>query len=95
MTDFGTALQALKTGKRIARRGWNGKGMFVHLNPGSVHGIVKSPLIEGVHPRLFEAGDRDTTTRMPNLNLRAADGSTVTGWLASQTDLLAEDWEIL
>ena len=33
-----------------------------------------------------------TITRLPNLNMRAATGSTVTGWLASQTDILAEDW---
>lgn len=93
--SFGEALHHIKHGKACARAGWNGKGMFVYLNKGSRDAYENSVrLIGGVSQELFENGDVGTVTRMPNLNMRAADGSTVTGWLASQTDMLAEDWEL-
>lgn len=98
---FGMALEALKDGFQIARAGWNGKGMFLYLNRGSVDpapfvGLPGEPAeIEGIPAALFDIGDNGTTTRLPNINMRAATGSTVTGWLASQTDMLAEDWEVL
>lgn len=100
--DFSMALIHLRSGKRIGRAGWNGHGMFVWLNPGSADLEAKAEAIEeydaligGVSVIYFELGDDDTGVRMPNLNMRAADGSTITGWLASQTDILAEDWEIV
>lgn len=96
---FGAAIEALKQGKRVSREGWNGKGMFVYLNRGSVDdsdGLPEAPrTIDGVSALLFDLGDRGTVTRLPNINMRSASGSTVTGWLASQTDLLAEDWTVL
>ena len=101
--SFGEALAHLKNGQKIARAGWNGKGMFVYLKKGSCDfdSVPKVPggdsitHIDGVKRELFETGDTGTVTRLPNLNMRAASGSTVTGWLASQTDLLAEDWEVV
>lgn len=91
---FGQALEALKKGHCIARAGWNGKGMFVSLNKGSSEFLSpgRTETIEGVSETLFDLGDTGTVTRLPKLNMRAASGSTVTGWLASQTDLLAEYW---
>jgi hypothetical protein len=94
--SFGEALEALKRGYRIARSGWNGKGMWVFLNKGSAPVFPqRETTIEGISDHLFDLGDEDTVTRLPNINMRTASGSTVTGWLASQTDMLAEDWEIL
>lgn len=96
--NFGTAIEAVKNGRRVARAGWNGKGMFVSLNPGSLPiGTVtdEAGRIGGTRADLFQTGSADTVLRMPNLNLRAADGATITGWLASQTDMLAEDWEAM
>lgn len=100
---FGEALEALKEGKQVARAGWNGKKMYLWLNKGSFdyHSTVKDGKatidenIEGIPAPLFEGGDSGTITRLPNINMRAATGSTVTGWLASQTDVLAEDWVIV
>jgi hypothetical protein len=96
--DFGKALVALKEGSDIARRGWNGKGMYLSLNKGS-HDFTKAldtkPYIDGVFQDLFEPAGSGTITRMPNINMRTASGSIVTGWIPSQPDMLAEDWEII
>lgn len=99
--NFGEAIAALKAGYAVARQGWNGKKMFVFLQRGSFdsENLMVWPntflFIEGIDARLFDKGDVGTVTRLPNLNMRAASGSTVTGWLASQTDILAEDWVVL
>lgn len=93
---FGQAIEALKAGKAVARSGWNGKGMFLFLNKGSASALPdRGTTIEGISDHLFDLGDDGTVTRLPNINMRAASGSTVTGWLASQADLLAEDWTII
>lgn len=101
--DFGQALVALKSGNVVARHGWNGKGMFIYLNKGAVDlstsdapGAPDSIThVNSVRIGLFERWQGNIVTRMPNINMKAADGSTVTGWLASQTDMLADDWEIV
>jgi hypothetical protein len=107
--NFGQAIEALKEGKTVARAGWNGKGMHLYLNKGVVYDrdlyniyrdgeIVghefSTATVGGVSTELFEPGGEGVITRMPNINMRAADGSIVTGWLASQTDILAEDWVV-
>lgn len=105
--NFGEAIEALKQGKTVARQGWNGKNMFIYLNKGSIDSSkvkttstepYKSEIldnIEGVDGSLFELGPQGSTTRLPNLNMYTPSGSTVTGWLASQTDILSEDWLII
>lgn len=94
---FGRAIEYAKNGLKVARKGWNGRGMFVYLNPGSLRigTVAEGGLINGVREDLFQTGSADTALRMPNLNLRAPNGSTITGWLASQTDILAEDWQLV
>ena len=90
---YDKVVKGLKRGKVFARQGWNGKGMFIYMNMGSTptqRKVVNR--INGVSSKLFEVGDEGTVTRMPNINFNAADGSTVVGWLASQTDMFAEDW---
>lgn len=92
--SFGNAIERLKNGEKVARKGWNGKGMYLWLEKGS-HDFGTDAVqsyIGGVRCTLFEKGDKGTSTRMPHICMRAADGSTVTGWLASQTDMLAIDW---
>jgi len=105
--NFGQAIEALKQGKCVARKGWNGKGMHLWLNKGSFDAELlgfnsenhpdypHGSTIDGVDLGLFQLGEKDTVTRLPNINMKTAAGSTVTGWLASQTDMLAEDWEIV
>jgi hypothetical protein len=105
LLPFSVALDYAKRGKRIARSGWNGKNMFVFLEEGSApaatevktinRGKGELDVIYGVDKDLFVTGDEGTGVRMPHLALRAANGEIVSGWLASQTDMLAEDWTVL
>jgi hypothetical protein len=100
---FGLALHYLRAGRRVAREGWNGKAMWVALTPGSTVPVGKAhagaashraaELIRGA-PDLY-AAEGQKLTILPHLDMRAADGSLVIGWLASQTDILAEDWMVL
>lgn len=82
--DFGNALVALKEGKRVARAGWNGKGMFLFLVAGSNFVVNREPLLSIM-------GEGATVTYRPHIDMKDAEGKVVP-WLASQTDLLAEDW---
>lgn len=92
---FDEAIRRLKAGERVARAGWNGKGMFLWLKLGSFDGDKDPGLIAGVRTELFDGADDGRVTRMPCLCMRAAGGETVEGWLASQTDMLADDWMLV
>lgn len=87
MMNFGAALQALKNGQKVAREGWNGKGMFLFLVPGSVFKVNRAPLL-GIYPEGTEI------TYRPHIDMKTVDGEIVP-WVASQTDLLADDWCIV
>ena len=86
--DFGRALIALQEGKKVQRHGWNGKGMWLILIPGST---VK---VEAGRP--FGAGfpAEAVVTYHPHIDMKAVDG-TVFCWNPNQLDMLAEDWEVL
>lgn len=95
--DFGNALRAMKDGKAVARAGWNGKGMWVALTPGS---LLPAAMAKPGHAAAHRAKELETTPHasiplLPHIDMRAADGSMVIGWLASQTDMLADDWYVL
>ncbi|MTH61179.1 DUF2829 domain-containing protein [Paracoccus litorisediminis] len=93
--NFGKAIKAVKLGRRVARAGWNGRGMCVFLVTGEITEkelMLRNAVVGGVDGALFEVVESGPTV-MPCLTMRAADGSHVMGWLASQTDILAEDWE--
>lgn len=87
--NFGQAIELLKQGKRVARLGWNGKGMYLALQAGST--ITSEQARGGVALGLAQEGKQEIVIQ-PHIDLRAADGTCVVGWLASQTDMLAEDW---
>ena len=85
--NFGQAIEALKEGKRVARAGWNGKGMFLFLVPGSNFIVNREPLLSII-------GEGAQITYRPHIDMKDAEGKVVP-WLASQTDMLAEDWQIV
>ena len=84
---FGQAIEALKQVKKVARAGWNGKGMFLFLVPGSTFKVNRAPLM-GIYPEGTEVN------YCPHIDMKTADDKIVP-WLASQTDVLAEDWDIV
>jgi len=85
--NFSDALEEVKHQKKITRAGWNGKEMFVYLVGGSTFNVNRAPLL-GLFPEGTSINYR------PHLDMRYADGSFGV-WLASQSDILAEDWEIV
>lgn len=87
MSTFSEALELLKQGKKVARSGWNGKGMFVFLVLGSTFKVNRAPLL-GIYPEGTEINYH------AHIYMKTADNKIVP-WLASQTDILADDWEEL
>jgi len=73
---FGDAIAALTDGRRVAREGWNGKGMWLRL--------IKFYQLDG-HPHTLGL------KLLPWIGMKTADGGFVP-WLASQTDMQADDW---
>jgi hypothetical protein len=88
--NFGEAIQALKEGKRVSRAGWNGKGMWLIL----VDGTKEAKLATGT-PYWRALDKKDTCTINPHIDMYTATGEMQPGWLASQTDMLAEDWGVV
>ena len=100
---FGQALESLKRGHLVARKGWNGKGMFIFMRPED--NLPTNMIVNQVKslPESFKRwvvnnyGDSETDRIKftAYLCMKAADGTVVNGWLASQTDMLANDWMIV
>ena len=80
--NFGEALELLKEGKKVARKGWNGKGMYIFLA-----GVTSWGHNTVLHEELTSAYDC--------IAMRTANSVVCFGWLASQVDMLAEDWVIV
>lgn len=86
--NFGEAIEALKKGLKVARKGWNGKGMWLKLVEEDHYSIIESKV--GI-----SMGDgHNEWNLLPWIGMKTADNKFVP-WLASQTDILAEDWEII
>lgn len=78
--NFGQALEELKAGKKVVREGWNGKGIFLELQTPDNHSKMTHPYIYIDTLGLKTANPKAPKGRVP--------------WLASQTDMLAEDWKV-
>lgn len=86
--SFGHAVEAMRQhGKKVSRAGWNGKGMFLFLVAGSQFKVNRPPLLG-----IYEEGTE--IDYCPHIDMKTADGKVVP-WLASQTDVLADDWGIV
>jgi hypothetical protein len=84
--SFETILQHIKAGGRAARSGWNGKGMFIFLVPGSTFTVNREPLLSIL-------GEGTQVNYHGHIDMKTADGMIVP-WLCSQTDMLANDWGV-
>lgn len=85
--DFGQAIRSVRDGSRIARQGWNGKDMFVVFQRGYPEGIP----INANTATATGIPEGTICTFRPYLMMRTVDGEFVP-WVASQTDILADDW---
>lgn len=85
--DFGDALLRLKSGMRVARAGWNGKGMFVYLVPPASY-----PVQTGAAKAHF--GEGSLVPYNAYLAIKNVD-DTVSTWVPSVNDCLSEDWYVL
>lgn len=86
--DFGTATHLMKLGNRVQRAGWNGKGMFLYYVPAASYPMQRNNLetMGGIFPD-------DMVPYGAYIAMKTAQDNVVP-WLASQTDVLAEDWQL-
>lgn len=82
--DFGKAIQLLKEGHRVQREGWNGKNQYIELATNISYKNAKSEIINAEHDAIGNKAIAFVGTSGVQL-----------GWLASQADMLAEDWRIV
>ena len=79
--NFGEAIESMKLGSKCVREGWNGKGIFIALQVPDANSKMTSPYIFIDTTGLQTDNPAAPKSRVP--------------WLASQTDMLAEDWGVL
>lgn len=89
--SFEWALKQLKKGEKVCREGWNGKDMFIYLVKKSE---IKRQDLRNEAAKYCTQYVGEYVKICPHIDMKAADGSIVIGWLASQTDMLSEDWMI-
>lgn len=82
--DFGKAIQLLKEGKRVQRQGWNGKNQYIELATCISYTNINNEVINAEHDAIGNKAIAFVGTSGVQL-----------GWLASQADMLAEDWRIV
>jgi len=87
--NFGQAIEALKVGKRVARTGWNGKGMFLYLVEGSE---VTQARCNAMDEMIAKEGK---AVIKPHIDMKTADGTFAIGWKPTSIDMFEEDWVIV
>ena len=82
--DFGQAIQYLKQGKKLQRKGWNGKNQYIELASNISYMSTNKEIVNAEHDAIGNKAIAFVGTSGVQL-----------GWLASQADMLAEDWKIV
>jgi len=101
--DFGKAIEALKEGKRVARQGWNGKGLFVFMQVPSIINREIVPKMQSLPKSVkdeFEKRFNDPDNQIDaiyydNQLALVNPSNLINGWAPSTSDALAKDWVIL
>ena len=86
--NFGQVLEQLKQGAKVSHEGWNGKGMFLYYVPAN-----KYPASRNEHGTMIGVFEDDMIPYGAYIAMKTAQNNVVP-WLASQTDVLAEDWYV-
>jgi hypothetical protein len=91
--NFGEAIEELKSGKKMARSGWNGKGMWIILVPGTPNAKLK----EGTP--YHDVLQTDHCEILPHIDMWTINAqgrrAMLPGWLASSSDMLSDDWVVI
>ena len=82
---FGEAIDSMKQGKKVARAGWNGKGMYLYYVPADTYKTTTA---------IAKAEFGDEVEYGAYIAMKTAQGNVVP-WLASQTDMLGDDWQVV
>ena len=82
--DFGDAISVLKAGGKVARKGWNGKGQYIELANAISYLNTDREIVNCNHDAIGNKAIAFVGTSGVQM-----------GWLASQADMLAEDWEVV
>lgn len=90
--NFGQAIEALKQGKKVSRKGWNGKGMFLWLKPATK---VKAEWCKDPLLKELAVKNGGEIQALGTICMLTAQNQILSGWLASQTDMLSEDWQLV
>lgn len=95
---FGLALEALKKGYRVTRTGWNGKGMWLALSTTETK-EVPADQFWSPHNAQFAVMSGGSALVLPCITMKTVNAhgreAILMGWLASQTDMLSDDWQVL
>lgn len=107
---FGQAIATMQRGNLVTRKGWNGKGVFIFMRPADeLHISFVAQEIKSLPQRVKDYYYQDCVDESGNpidlkkddvvkftayICMKAADGTIINGWLASQSDMLANDWMI-
>lgn len=93
---FGLAIEALKLGKRVARAGWNGKGMWLSLSGPSPYRSITADAFWSKNNADYARSTIDGCANvLPCITMKTATGEILMGWTPNGIDMLADDWVIL
>lgn len=82
--NFGKVLECLKEGRKVSRKGWNGKKQYIELATNISYKNADGKIINTEHEAIGNKAIAFVGTSGVQM-----------GWLASQADMLAEDWEVV
>jgi hypothetical protein len=92
MHGIGWAVKEMQNGAKVRRAGWNGKGMWLAYSPGSA--ALPAEKFWAPPNREYAEQNGGSAAVLPCITMKTATGEILMGWLASQSDLLAMDWEV-
>ena len=93
--SFSKAIAAMKEGHRVARAGWNGKGMWIAISGPNGPREIAFENFWSKHASEYARNNGGSAAVLPCIIMKTATGEILMGWLASQTDMLADDWMVL
>lgn len=93
LKSFAWALLQMERGLRVQRAGWNGKDMWICQSEGDKEVSVDE--LWNRHTRRHALDNGGHVEVLPYFIMKTADGKILMGWLASQTDMIANDWQVV